>query len=168
MSTEPTDHDDRNNHSDHSAHVVEEDGRVRVELRGELTERFVLASVRPQLRDQVVLDLAGITRINSPGIRQWINFLQEAESRAESVRLQRCSVAFTRQLSLVGNAGGGAQIDSVMAPYFCDLCRAEDARLVEVSGGEIPDVDDDVPCPECGEPMEFDDFPDVYFSFLKG
>lgn len=160
-----TDHSD---HSDHSAHIVEEGDRVLVELRGELTERFELESVRPRLRDQVVLDLAGITRINSPGIRQWINFLEEAEARAEAVALQRCSVAFTRQLSLVGNAGGGAAIVSVMAPYFCDLCRAEDSRLVDVSSGEIPDVDAEIPCPECGEPMEFDDFPDVYFSFLKG
>ena len=51
-----------------------------VELAGEVDENADFASLRPLLVGAVELSLGGITRVNSCGVREWVNFVHNMQS----------------------------------------------------------------------------------------
>jgi hypothetical protein len=110
------------------------------------------------------MDLGGVTRINSCGVREWINFIE----RLKPGRLvfERCSVPFVNQLNLISNFSGGARIASVYTPYFCDTCDEERTHLVNLEQG-VNQIEETRSCPVCSQPMVFDDLPDQFLSFAK-
>src|SRR4051812_11711201 len=65
---------------------------------------------------QVLLDMAGVKRINSIGVRKWIQLIQ-ALAGPKQVTLMRCSPAVVEQLNCIKEFGGKAQIQSVLLPY---------------------------------------------------
>ncbi len=140
-------------------------GTVHVRLAGDITEE---SSFEPILRSDapvVVLDLAEVRRINSAGVREWVNFVAELARRERKVTLERCSVAVVQQLNMVVNFRGNADVRSVFVPYCCGACGAERSELLEVVGPGAPDVASSIAC-ACGGTMEFDDLPETYLSFL--
>jgi hypothetical protein len=56
-------------------------------------------------------------------------------------------------------------VKSVLAPYFCTQCAAAHVQLLDLS--RPVSLDTKVPCPSCGNPMQFDDLPDIYLSFRE-
>lgn len=141
-------------------------GEDVVRLRGAITESARLRDAVDQLPAVVTLDLSGVERITSPGVREWVRFIQSA-SDGRDVSLVRCSVSIVNQLNLVDGAQGRATVVSVMAPYYCEPCHREDAQPLEVAAGVMPRLPKDVPCPGCGEAMIFDDLPESFFGFLR-
>lgn len=140
------------------------DGGV-VELGGEIDERSDFAPLAGRLSGNAVLDLSRIRRINSQGVRAWIDFLRDAPVR--SLVFRRCSPAVITQVNMIANFRGPATIESFLAPYVCEACGAEIEHLIDVaeyrrSAGGVPRVS----CPECRGAMAFDDVPERYFSFL--
>jgi hypothetical protein len=139
---------------------------VRHELAGEITEAADFSPLLAEPTRRVVLDLEGIKRINSAGVRQWILFMANLTKSGAHVVLERCSVPFVHQLNMVTTFRGGAEIRSVAVPYSCAPCGLEATGIVSPT----PDAPITVPvkpCPECGKAMEFDDLPGVYFAFHK-
>jgi hypothetical protein len=140
------------------------DGGV-VELGGEIDERTDFAPVSTRLTGHAVLDLSRIRRINSQGVRTWIDFLRDAPVR--TLVFRRCSPAVITQVNMIANFRGPATIESFLAPYVCERCESELEHLIDVAeyrrgAGGVPRV----ACPACGAAMAFDDVPERYFSFL--
>jgi hypothetical protein len=140
------------------------DGGV-VELAGEVDEHVDFAPLTARLSGHVVFDLARVRRINSQGVRAWIDFLRDAPVR--TLVFRRCSPAVITQVNMIANFRGPATIESFLAPYVCDACGGEVEHLIDVAdqrrrGGAMPPVK----CPSCGAAMQFDDVPDRYLSFL--
>ena len=138
------------------------DGVIYVKLQGNVTESSNFAELAPQLTGDVCLDLAGVRRVNSAGVREWIDFVSGLKSRLTKLSFIRCSVAIVHQLNMIEGFGGGAEIKSAYAPYFCTKCNSEHADLLELSGPVT--IQDTLPCPKCGGSMEFDELPQ-YLSF---
>jgi ABC-type transporter Mla MlaB component len=138
-------------------------GTARVTLVGDITEQSNLRALLAQLSTPVTLNLSGIRRINSAGLREWIDFAEALRQKVNRVVLDRCSVAFVHQLNMIEGFSGGAVIQSVFAPYFCGACSSEHSELVDLSGASVT-LADTMTCPKCGGSMEFDDVPE-YLSF---
>ena len=140
---------------------------LRVALRGEIDENADFSELRAHLRGNVELSLEGITRINSCGVREWVNFVRDLG--AIDLTFVACSPAIVTQLNMIYNFRGAARVRSFYAPYVCDACGHEDEKLLDVQN-QFPSGPHRVPdyaCEQCGAAMEFDDLPERYLSFLN-
>jgi anti-anti-sigma regulatory factor len=150
--------------------IKEQSDFTLVELAGELSESADLDRLRHNLKSHaVVLHLAGVRRINSGGVREWVNFIDALTSTAE-VTLSHCSPAVVAQLNMIFNFCGQAKVRSILAPYACSRCDREEERVVDLET-HFPERDySQMPhfsCSACGAPMDFDEVVDRYLSFLQ-
>jgi anti-anti-sigma regulatory factor len=134
--------------------VIDEDNEL-----GELVDRIPSGTA--------VIDLGEIERINSCGVRDWVNWLYKLESHGTRSVLVECSPAIVAQVNLVNNFTGSGVVKSFYVPYFCPECDEEKVLLVEASDmGPPPHEPPTCRCDECDLVMDFDDMPDSYFAFL--
>jgi CheY-like chemotaxis protein len=148
--------------------IVEEDDLVRVYLDGDLVETTDLDPLAKKLSGRVEFDAAGVRYINSQGTRVWISFLSQLTGVTEYT-FSRCSTPFTTQASMLVDFIGRGRIASFMAPYHCDRCDRDEARLVQTSAVATEDGCFTPPrfaCPKCQEVMSLDEIPERYFAFL--
>jgi anti-anti-sigma regulatory factor len=118
---------------------------------------------------RLALDLAGITFINSLGVRDWIRMQSNATKAGIHVELRRVAEVIIHQLNMIIATRGTARVTSFFAPYACDACGREDSLLVDAiaNAAQLAQLQPPVmKCPECGADMAFNDFPERYFSFL--
>jgi hypothetical protein len=117
--------------------------------------------------DPVVFDLAQLRRINSLGVRAWVDFMRPLVGR--QVIFRRCSPAFVDQLNTVSDFRGGGKIESVLAPYVCETSGNvfyEELTIgKDISSGNFSALSGRR-CSECPEPLVFDDLPERYLHFL--
>lgn len=146
---------------------AEQDGDgVLLKLSGIITESAEFSPLLESVTGRVRLDLSGIRRINSSGVREWIRFI-EALSDGREVLLERCAVPIVQQLNMISNMAGRGHVVSVMLPYYCGECDEEITVLCEL-GDKVPDLAESLPCARCGGSMEFDEIPENYLSFAAG
>jgi hypothetical protein len=118
----------------------------------------------------VVLDLAGVTAINSVGIREWIKWIK-AFPEAVKLKVRHVPKIIVDQINMVaGFLPPGTVIESFYVPYYSDNSGSEKMVLFQNgkefdAGGVRPpeEVKDD-----SGEVMEMDVIEAKYFKFLKG
>src|SRR5258706_1222628 len=134
--------------------VINEDNEL-----GELVEKIPSGTA--------VIDLGEIERINSCGVRDWVNWLTKLEGNGTRSVLVECSPAIVAQINLVNNFTGSGVVKSFYVPYFCPECDEEKVLLVEAADmGPPPHEPPTCRCDECDLVMDFDDMPDSYFAFL--
>jgi anti-anti-sigma regulatory factor len=140
-------------------------GRLTVALVGVLDEN---ADLRPlaQLDGDVAIDLSGVKRISSTGVREWIDLMRALAGRCR-VALVACSPASVTQLNLIANFRGAAQVESFIAPYECLRCGEEREVLIEArTCGRKELTLPAMPCSSCGALMELAEIPERYLTFL--
>lgn len=135
---------------------------TQVRFEGEVDERVDLSTLRPS--GKVVFDLAGVTRLNSEGVRRWVNFMRGLGEVTE-LSFVRCSVSLLTQLNMISGILGKGTIRSFYAPYYCRQTGQEEERLLTVEQIEDPLAPPIFPC-EGGE-LELDDIPERFFVFLQ-
>ena len=139
-------------------------------LAGALDESSNLPDlVRYAQGGRLVVDLGGVTFINSLGVRDWIRMQHAAQQQRLAVELRRVAEPVVHQLNMIIATRGNARITSFFAPYACDSCGREDSLLVDAiaHADELARLQAPAQtCPECGAQMAFNDFPERYFSFL--
>ena len=154
----------------HGRMQIESDGEQLV-LSGAIDEAAGVAELVGRARSgRLVLDLGGVTFINSLGVRDWIRLQAAATAAGIAVELRRVSEPLVHQLNMIIATRGDARVTSFFAPYACDACGREDSLLVDAVAHAAQLARLEPPpmtCPECGAQMAFNDFPERYFSFLK-
>jgi anti-anti-sigma regulatory factor len=140
-----------------------------VKLAGVIDEDNELADLVDKIpTGTAVIDLGEIERINSCGVRDWVNWLSKLETNGTRSVLVECSPAIVAQINLVNNFTGNGVVKSFYVPYFCPECDEEKVLLVEASDmGPPPHEPPTCRCDECDLVMDFDDMPDSYFAFLS-
>jgi anti-anti-sigma regulatory factor len=140
-----------------------------VKLGGVIDEDNELADLADKIpRGTAVIDLGEIERINSCGVRDWVNWLSKLETSGTRSVLVECSPAIVAQINLVNNFTGNGVVKSFYVPYFCPECDEEKVLLVEATDmGPPPHEPPTCRCDECDLVMDFDDMPDSYFAFLS-
>src|ERR1700727_901935 len=136
--------------------VIDEDNEL-----GELVDKIPNGTA--------VIDLGEVERINSCGVRDWVNWLGKLEKNGSRAVLVECSPAIVAQINLVNNFTGQGVVKSFYAPYFCPNCDLEKVLLVETRdvAGTTPFKAPSCRCDECDGPMDFDDMEESYFAFLS-
>lgn len=140
-----------------------------VKLGGVIDEDNELADLVDKIpTGTAVIDLGEIERINSCGVRDWVNWLSKLENNGTRSVLVECSPAIVAQINLVNNFTGNGVVKSFYVPYFCPECDEEKVLLVEANDmGPAPHEPPTCRCDECDLVMDFDDMPDSYFAFLS-
>jgi hypothetical protein len=139
---------------------------------GRIDDSALLVGLIEQVRAaEVVIDTGGVAFINSIGVREWMRFLRGLAATGARIRLENVAEVIVTQMNLIPDLRAGATVVSVQAPYACDKCGAELGMLVDI-GQHAEALRALQPptyfCPECGGVMRLADYPDRYFSFLKG
>ena len=118
----------------------------------------------------VVINVSGMTRMTSFGVRQWLKGMNELPKSITDLYLLGCPTFFVDQLNMVLNFGGAAQILTVVAPYTCPSCGVESGETIDVlveraalAKGGVSEKE----CGRCGGKLEFDETPESYFSFVN-
>ncbi|HSK03403.1 MAG TPA: hypothetical protein VK932_19260, partial [Kofleriaceae bacterium] len=65
----------------------------------------------------VVLNVAGMTRMTSFGVRQWLKAMDALPKSISDLYLLGCPTFFVDQLNMVLNFGGPAKVLTVVAPH---------------------------------------------------
>ena len=151
------------------ASVHHRDDVSYVKLAGVIDEDNELTSLTDKIpAGTAVIDLGEIERINSCGVRDWVNWLTKLEGQATKAVLVECSPAIVAQINLVNNFTGSGVVKSFYVPYFCPDCDEEKVLLVDASDmGPPPHEPPTCRCDECDLVMDFDDMADSYFAFLS-
>lgn len=140
-----------------------------VTLRGHIDEDATFNNVDLAGSGKVVLDLGGVTAINSCGIREWVKWIRSAPSTAPIV-YRKCPKVIVDQINMVsGFLPENGKVESFYVPYYNDSSGNEKMILfnegTEFKGKEIhppSEVKD-----EGGELMEMDVIEAKYFKFLQ-
>jgi hypothetical protein len=119
----------------------------------------------------LVLDLAGVTFINSIGVREWLRLQQAATEASVVLELRRVAEVLIHQLNIVPAARGASVVTSFYASYICEHCDDQLPMLLDVKlhGAELAQMNPpSMKCPTCKKAMTFCDPAELYFSFLSG
>lgn len=149
---------------------IEIDRTVMV-LEGWLDERAELPELDEPVKGDLVLDLKGITLVNSLGVRNWIQWFKVLKVQRD-VKLIHCSPAVLKQANtLQGFLSDRTKIESVFVPYFCEDCGREDQLLVNIAKvGDpvhITAAPPELKCSSCGMKMELDLIESQYLTFMQ-
>ena len=143
---------------------------VLVSLSGRMTEAFQGQALAREVSGRVIFDLAGVERVTSFGVREWLQMLNEASSRVSELYIARCSEPIVNQVSMIRRFVADGRITSFYGPYRCESCGSAFNRLFDcekdaeaIQSAEPPPS----PCPRCGEQGVFDDDAESYFAFAN-
>jgi hypothetical protein len=118
-------------------------------------------------------DMAGVTDLNSIGIRGWLALLKSLLLHGP-VEFSQISATFLEQANIMPMMLGeiDVPVHAVEVNYFCDRDRKGFTKMVKVAdlkrgaGGDVEAPE--VKCPKCLKPAELDAHPKEYFAALKG
>jgi anti-anti-sigma regulatory factor len=151
--------------------LTNRDGVSTLKLAGVIDEDNELTSLEDKITGgPVVLDLSEIDRINSCGVRDWVNWLGRIEKTGARLVFINCSPAIVAQINLVHNFTATGIVKSFYAPYYCPRCQKEKQLRLETRDLVTQAPISQAPtcrCDECDGPMDFDDIEESYFSFLN-
>ena len=127
------------------------DGDVTcLRLAGTIDEQFDAPGLALTITSKyVLLDLGGVDRISSFGIRQWVDFIAAIGPRLAGIYYVECSPKVVDQFNMVANFGGPGYSVSFYAPYRCDTCEQERRLLFRTDEANLS-------LAESGRPWAFD------------
>jgi hypothetical protein len=138
----------------------------RLSLIGRIDENADLGALTHEIPiEGVTMDLAGLTRINSIGVREWMDFLSALGPRR--LRLERCAPIFVEQLNAIANFAGTAEIVSVMATFECEADGSATDVEVPTSDARAGRWPLSPRCQRCSAEMVPAQDADLYYRFLR-
>lgn len=136
-----------------------------VMIEGDIDEHADLSTL-DSISGSVELNLAGVRRFNSMGVRDWIQALRGLSERG-SLTCTNCSVAVVVQLNMISGFLCHATVRSFYAPMRCEGCDLHTNHLCLSDDVRAADAIEPPPCATCGAPMELDEPADAYIFFLR-
>ena len=154
-----------------NARIGQGDGWTALRLDGVIDEHNGLDQLTAPLgppRPTLLIDLGGVRRINSVGVRDWVVWLRGLRQRYPTIVLFDCPPAIMNEVNLVRNFAEGAIITTFQAPYYCDRCGQESIQHLDALDMVRSGVRKAPPFP-CGKPAcanALDDADETYFAFF--
>ena len=142
-----------------------------VVISGDIDEFFpyveLFSSFEPDTLVRV--DLSGVSRMNSCGVREWLRGLMGNRSQIEYVH---CPGFFIEQINLVTQLmPPGTKVASFECSFICDDCDEETKTICFVgkdyhAGQEVTEPPGDRTCLNCGGLSGFSHNAETFFIFL--
>ncbi len=147
-------------------------GIACLKFNGTIDESFEGKKIARSIEaETLVLDLGGVKKISSFGIREWVDFAATAGKQVKQMVMIECAPKVVDQLNMVANFAASGRVFSFYAPFRCDYCDSEQRVLLEVSK-DFEAIKAmklaERPCPSCKESMYFDEDGSTYFSYVLG
>ena len=147
--------------------VAEKNGEDLVTISGVIDENADLGPLSALGARPVRVHLRGVRRINSFGVRTWIDAIRQIP-RGTPLRFVHAPPPVVDQCNMVSGFVGHGSLESFYAPMACAECDEQVDQLFETAacranGGRLPKT----PCPRCGRPMEVDDLEEQYLLFVR-
>jgi anti-anti-sigma regulatory factor len=141
-----------------------------VKFNGIINEKFEGKKTAAAIKaKKLVLDLGGVVRVSSFGVREWLDFIGVVGRTMDEFYLINCSPKVMNQLNLVTDFTGKGLVFSFYAPYRCDYCETELLVLLNCDRDHEALKKLKAPeraCETCGNAEFFDDEPITYFSYI--
>ena len=115
---------------------------------------------------EIILNLKNVTRINSTGVREWINAIEKI-GKEVAIFFEDCPPVVVYQMTMIPNFTARAKVLSVYAPYYCAECGNQQDILIVMEGFTLDKGVPEVKCTSCSAMMEFDDDEESYFYFME-
>jgi hypothetical protein len=151
------------------AKLAQGDGFTALRLEGVIDEHNGLAQMLLPESEVLLVDLGGVKRLNSVGVRDWVIWLRSMRARFPHVVLFDCPAPVMNEVNYVKNFAEGAHLTTFAAPLYCTRCQKEEARLLDThrirNGGGLS-----LPSFSCGRSdceNALDDDEESYFSFMR-
>ena len=146
-------------------------GGLLVRIDGDIDETFDIEEFLTGAVGVMVIDLDGVNRITSYGIRSWIDALERLQ--VDYYCFVRCTPQIVAQLNMVTGFVGKGEVVSFHAPFYCPSCEHITSLVFDLRRADhrqsLATIDaQPVDCPKCGDPCEFDDIPDIYLQYFRG
>lgn len=141
-----------------------------ISIEGIIDEYADFSSLTSRASQVLRVDLSKITRINSSGIRSWIQTILRHKIQ---LSLRHCSPVVVEQFSMIPEfIGKNGFVESFYGHFVCHDCSHETSHLfqcgIDVFPGESYREEQlEQECPSCSGTMELDHNPEIYFSFLR-
>jgi hypothetical protein len=150
-----------------SIEVAERGGTDVVTIVGVIDENADLSVFNRLGRRPVEINMRGVRRINSFGVRSWMDAVREIPVTTRMVFVH-CPPPVIDQCNMVAGFLGHGDLESFYAPMTCAECDEQIDQLFETAkcrenGGKLPRT----PCPRCGRDMEVDDLEEQYLLFVR-
>jgi hypothetical protein len=140
-----------------------ERGQLRIALSGVIDDTTELAPVFVDLPPQFEVDLRAVERINSVGVRKWVETMGLL-SKSHRFTLEGVSYPIVMQAICVYRFFGTGTVESCMAPFFCPKCSRSESVLVRRD--EVDTALTEKRCSSCSQAMYFDEL-DQYFRVFE-
>ena len=139
-----------------------------VELAGAIEENVHLDQLIGPVKDSLIVNCKGVTRINSVGVKTWMKYFQGLKAQSVSFKFIECSYPIIEQLNMISNFSCGGDVESILLPYSCVKCQNEFVAIcgtvqLRESGLQPPAAR----CDKTDCAARFDDDPEEYFYFLE-
>ncbi|MCM2322618.1 MAG: hypothetical protein NDJ90_05100 [Oligoflexia bacterium] len=148
--------------------VKEQIGSIlSIRLSGAIEESTNLEKLLGPPAPEMHIHCKEVSRINSVGVKLWIKYFQDAQSRGSKLKFSECSTAIVEQINLISNFIANGVVESIFVPFSCGKCRSELVGLFKTE--DLKKVKFKLPtlkCSKCTGPATFDDIPEEYFAFL--
>ena len=138
-----------------------------VTMTGVIDESSDLTPLAQLGRRPIQVNMRGVRRINSYGVRAWLDVIRQLPITAK-LSFVHCPPPVVDQCNMVAGFLGHGRLESFYAPMTCAECDEQIDQLFETeacrkNGNKLPKT----PCPRCGRPMEVDDLEDQYLLFVR-
>jgi hypothetical protein len=112
------------------------------------------------------LNMRGVRRINSYGVRAWIEAVRRVPD-VVGLELIECPPSVIDQVNMVAGFTGRGRVVSFLAPMICESCGHEKEQLFQTEDYRREHRLPDVRCPRCGAAMQVDDLEEQYLLFAR-
>lgn len=139
------------------------------ELSGEVNEdKNLLDALKVPGTLQLHMNCKGIRRINSVGVKTWIQFFSALRTQKVQLCFFECSPCLIQQANLFPKFLMRDEVKSLYAPFICEACGKESNHLFRAEEIKRENFDQilKAPCDHCSSQSTFDDDPEEYFQFL--
>lgn len=147
------------------------EGFLALRLDGVIDEHNGLDQIGAALGggNTLLVDLGGVKRLNSVGVRDWVNWLRTTRTKFREIVIFDCPPPVMNEVNFVKNFAEGAYITTFAAPLYCARCQKEESRLLDTvrirngSGGiSLPSF----ACDRSDCENALDDDEETYFGFV--
>lgn len=140
---------------------------LHLSLWGVIDEYADLLELARTESAEIQIDLSGVRRINSYGVKAWVDAVRRIP-RTTRLVFVKCPPPVIDQCNMVIGFLGHGAISSFFAPMVCEDCDEQLDQLYTIEdcralGGKLPIT----PCPSCHQDMEVDDLEEQYLFFMR-
>ena len=133
-------------------------------ISGNIDEFLDFSPLKESTEKSLVLDLKKIVKINSMGVKKWINGIQELLAMGKKLEYRDCSEIFVETCNFTTSFTKGVVVSFFEVTFTCDDCDVLEVKMLnatDVVDGETPVFR----CPECKEKMTLEEAGSL--SFLE-